>query len=309
VRSRRPAGRAPLALSAEAMNTRFELVLADARAPASLRAAGEEALEEIARVEAELSAFRRDSILTHLNAEASKRPVRVDGETFRFLARAGELAAATEGAFDLTIGALMEPLRAGRPLTAIARRRVGFRRVRLDADAQTVKFTAAGVRLDPGAIGKGHAVDRAVRLLREAGVARALLHGGTSSVYGLGAPPGARAWRVAVQDPMDPDGRLAEVALRDRALGVSCLYGRVFVRGEERHGHVIDPRRGRPVDHTVLAAVVAESATDADALSTGLLVLGRAGLPLLARRFPGAGFLVVERGDVVTAGAGFRLLR
>jgi thiamine biosynthesis lipoprotein len=305
--ARVPRKPAPLTLSTEAMNTRFELVLADARAPASLRAAGEAALDEIVRVEADLSAFRRDSILTQLNVEAATRPVRVDGETFRFLVRAGELARITGGAFDLTIGALMEPLRAGRALTAAARARVGFRRVRLDAEGQTVRFTARGVRLDPGAIGKGYAVDRAVGLLREAGIGRALLHGGTSSVYGLGAPPGARAWQVAVQDPMQPEGRIARVALRDRALGVSCIYGRTFVRGQERHGHVIDPRSGRPVDHTLLAAVVTDLAADADALSTALLVLGRAGLRVLARRFPAAGFLVAERGEVLTAGDGFRL--
>src|SRR6185369_11639364 len=163
------------------------------------------------------------------------------------------------------------PLRAGQPITAAARRQVGHRRVRLDDDAQTVRFTAKGVRLDPGAIGKGWAIDRAVARLREAGIARALLHGGTSSVYGLGAPPRARAWTVAVQDPLRPEGRLARVALRDRALGVSCIYGRTFLRGERRQGHVIDPRDGRPVDHTLLAAVICDSATDADALSTALL--------------------------------------
>jgi thiamine biosynthesis lipoprotein len=184
---------------------------------------------------------------------------------------------------------------------------VGHRRVRLDAETQTVRFTAAGVRLDPGAIGKGHALDRALAVLREAGVRRALLHGGTSSVYGLGAPSRGRAWQVAVQDPMNPDGRLARVALRDRALGVSSIFGRLFVRGRERVGHVLDPRSGRPVDHTVLAAVIADSATDADALSTALLVLGRGGVRQLARRFPGAGFLVAGRGEVVTAGVGFQL--
>src|SRR5262245_48339833 len=93
------------------MRTRFELVLADDRDPVSLRAAGEEALEEIARVEAELSAFRRDSLLARVNAEAAVRPVLVDPELFALLERMGALAARLDGAFDPTIGALLAVLR------------------------------------------------------------------------------------------------------------------------------------------------------------------------------------------------------
>ena len=296
-----------LRLSTEAMNTRFELVLADARPAASLRAAGEEALDEIARVEAELSPFRRDSIVAQLHAEAALHPVQIDGVLFRFFERAAHLGQATAGAFDLTIGALTEALRAGRAPAADDLALVGFdRQVRLDAGARTVGFASAGVRLDPGAIGKGYAVERATRLLREAGVGRALFHGGTSSVYGLGAPPDAEAWTVAVGNPLQPEAPLARVALRDRALGVSSVLGRTFLRGAEPEGHVLDPRSGRAVSHTVLAAVLADSPTDADALSTALLVLGREGMAALEERFPGAGFLVAERdGDVVVGGRGF----
>jgi FAD:protein FMN transferase len=103
------------------------------------------------------------------------------------------------------------------------------------------------------------------------------------------------------------------VTLCDRALGVSSLLGRTFRQGEERHGHVIDPRSGAAVDHTLLAAVTCESPTEADALSTALLVRGRSGLTALAARFPGAGFLVAVRGptgvEVQAAGHGFEDVR
>ncbi len=252
------------------MRTRFEIVLADDRDPASLRAAGEEALAEIARVEQELSAFRPDSFLARVNAEAAEHPVLVDGVTFAFLARAGELAAAVDGAFDPTVGALTALLRRGASEAELAEAPVGFAKyVRLDAEARTVAFTTRGVRLDPGAIGKGWALDRAVEVLREAGVKHALLHGGTSSVVAMGE------WPVAVQHPTDPDRRLARVKLRDQALGVSAIHGRAFRRGEERVGHVVDPRTGASVAHTLQAAVITDSATEADALSTAMLVLGR----------------------------------
>src|SRR5262245_30685369 len=89
------------------MRTRFEIVLADDRDPAALRAAGEEALDEIERVERELSAFRPDSILARINAEAAERPVLLDGVTFGFLERCRRLVEATGGAFDPTVGALL----------------------------------------------------------------------------------------------------------------------------------------------------------------------------------------------------------
>jgi thiamine biosynthesis lipoprotein len=240
--------------------------------------------------------------------------VAVDGVVFRFLERARALAVLTEGAFDPTVGALLARLRRPEPASdeelAAACELVGFARlVELDAAAGTVRFRRPGVRLDPGAIGKGWALDRAAELLREAGVRAALLHGGTSSVYALGAPPGEDGWAVAVQDPLVPEGRLARIVLRDRALGVSAIHGRVFRRGDERVGHVLDPRSGRAVDHTLLAAVALPSATDADAVSTALLVLGEAGVARMADRVPDAAMLVGVRGRrgvrQVVRGTGF----
>lgn len=291
------------------MRTRFEVVLADQRDPAGLRAAGEEALDEIARVEQELSAFRPDSILARINAEAAERPVLLDGVTFGFLERCARLVDATDGAFDPTVGALLALLRRAAPATnqewAAARERVGFRAgVRLDGEAGTVRFARAGVRLDPGAIGKGWALERAAEILRDAGIEAALLHGGTSTVYALGAPPGEAGWRVAVQDPLVPEGRLGEVLLRDRALGVSAIYGRAYARGAERVGHVLDPRTGQAVAHTVLAAAVTVSPTDADATATALLVLGAGALGRMGELFPDASFLVAT-----AAGEGLRLER
>ncbi len=301
-------------LAVQAMRTRFEIVVCGARDPAWLHGAAEAAAAEIEGAESDLSIFRAGSALAQINAEAADAPCAVDGVMFEFLERAGQLARALGGAFDPTVGALLAALRrpGGARPGEISRAMsvVGWaRRVRLDPRALTVRFTHAGVSLDPGAIGKGWALDRAVSVLRELGVASALLHGGTSSVYGLGAPAGAAGWRVAVQDPDAPSGRLAEVVLCDQALGVSAIHGRVLVRDGQPEGHVLDPRTGLAVHHTSLAAVVAPSATDADAVSTALLVLGRAGLPAVAAKFPDLGLLTATASPrglrVDRRGAGF----
>jgi thiamine biosynthesis lipoprotein len=147
--------------------------------------------------------------------------------------------------------------------------------------------------IDLGAIGKGHAVDCAAETLREAGVTSALLHGGTSTVYGLGAPPGADGWKIAIAPAPDQPPRQMAVVLRDHALSVSAVWGRCFDAGGKRFGHVIDPRTGWPVNNAVQAAVVLPSATETDALSTALLVLGLEGHEAISRLRPDMRTLVV----------------
>jgi thiamine biosynthesis lipoprotein len=145
--------------------------------------------------------------------------------------------------------------------------------------------------LDLGAIGKGYAIERAADLLREAGVTSALLHGGTSTIYAIGHPPGAEAWKVAIenpraQEPGSPPAILAAVPLRDEALSVSAPCGKSFQEGGKTFGHVINPHNGEPANAALLAAVILPSATETDALSTALLTLSRAGHETIAKLRP-----------------------
>lgn len=268
-------------LARRAMACRFELVLEGAD-PARLRAAGEEALREIERIEDRLSFYRPASELSRLNARAADAPVRVSAPLFGLLRTARTLHAETGGAFDPTVGPLMRawgftrgPGRLPDPAALDAARRcTGMAHVELDEDARTVRFTRPGVQLDLGGIGKGFAVDEAVAVLRESGVRNALLHGGTSTVAALGAPPEADAWAVAVAAPGDGEAPLAVVRLRDAVLSVSAPHGKAFEAEGRVYGHVLDPRRGAPSEGAALAATVTGTATEGDALSTALLVLG-----------------------------------
>jgi thiamine biosynthesis lipoprotein len=291
------------------MATRFELLLYGDDAT-YLRAAGEEALDEIERLEEQLSFYRASSEISDLNARAAREPVPVDPRLFRLLQRAKALSEATEGAFDVTVGPLMRCWGfiggTGRlpdpDELAAARAVVGMRRVELDEDACTVRFLAAGVTLDLGGIGKGHALERAACLLTEAGITSALLHGGTSTVVAIGAPPGEAHWSVAFQHPRDPDQQVAVVTLRDEALSVSAAHGKAFEADGRLLGHVIDPRTGQPVAGAQLAAVAMTSATDSDALSTALLTLGETWLSRFRERWPEARAWVV--GECVPTASG-----
>lgn len=269
-----------ITLARHAMNTRFELVLHGAD-PAPLRAAGEAALSEIERIENQLSLFRPTSEIARVNALAAQAPVRVSPEVFGLLAHAQRLTAETGGTFDITLAPLLRcwgllgrndgrrPTEA--ELTA-ARAVCGMALVELDPGNFTASFKTAGVMLDLGAIGKGYGVEQAVEILREAGVQSALLHGGTSTIAAIGAPPEAPAWTVAIELPSRPTP--VTIQLRDESLSVSAVSGKSFVADGRTLGHIIDPRTGRPAAGAQVAAVVLPSPTETDALSTALLVSG-----------------------------------
>jgi thiamine biosynthesis lipoprotein len=302
-------GRRPplLPLACLAMRTRFELVIADAGDDARARAAGESAFAEVAEAERLLSAYRDDAELFRVNARAASGAVPVDARLFALLRRAMELCEATDGSFDLTLGALLAVwnhagMAAGGEQAVPAASRIGEalancgmrRLLQLDHGAGSVRFAATGLRLDAGAIGKGYALEQAGMVLREQGIASALMHGGTSTVLALGGDAAGQPWKVAIRDPADAQGVIATAALTGTSLSVSGVHGRSFIAGGRRYGHVIDPRTGWPVQGNLLAAVIDESATVSDAWSTALLVLGREGFAMLRAHHPAAECLLVR---------------
>lgn len=319
-----PSDLAPVRLACHAMATRFEIVLYGDN-PVALRAAGEEAIEEINRLEAQLSLYRPSSEIAHVNARAGREPVRVTPGVLALLDRAQKLTAESFGAFDITIAPLVRcwgfmggtgKIPAADEL-AQAHSKVGVHLVHLDSQNFTVRFAAEGVMLDLGAIGKGYAIDCASQILREAGVNSALLHSGTSTVSAIGTPPGEGSWKLAIENPANrtlrsvrtsthaaPAGSspenikpIATICLKDESLSVSAVWGKSFQADGQTLGHVLDPRTGAPVTGAVLAAVVLPSATETDALSTALLTLGREGHDSLAKLRPGMRTLLVSESD------------
>lgn len=301
-----------------AMRTRFEIVIADDGDPAALRAAGEEALDEITAAETLLSAFQDGAELRQLNLAAGTVAVSISPLMHRFLRQCCALVEATNGAFDPAIGALLDCWRIQgdgddhpEPTPdAIAAALVATdlrRQLQLDPHERVVHFAHTTTRLDPGAVGKGWALDRAEARLRDVGIRNALIHGGTSTANAIGDGPGHDGWTIAIRDPRTSDAVLAHARLNNTSLSVSGQHGRSVVAGGQRVGHILDPRSGRPVEHTLLAAVIHPSALISDALSTALLVLGHPGITTLAERFPGTQFLLLaSNGTKHTHGEAFR---
>lgn len=286
-----------------AMATYFEIALWG-RDRLYLETVAEEAEAEVANAEQMLSRYRESSDLYELNARAANEPVYTDPRLFRLLLHALRLTVLTKGAFDITVAPLVNAWgfagasghAADESELAAAMQLIGPGMVLLDSESYGVRFARAGVQLDLGAIGKGYAVDRVRELAREREVPGCLVHGGTSTVGAVGSAPDGAPWRVQIGLPPGCAAQLPVVHLSDDALSVSAPHGKGFHAEGRFHGHVLDPRTGRPTAGALLAAVVSPLAEEADAFSTALLVGGEELLPTLQSQ-PGTGALLVLPAD------------
>lgn len=261
-----------LVLRCEAMGTTFELVLvAGGREHGRLQAIGEAVFDCIREVESRWSLFLPDSRLAQLNRTGHLRALALDADDLELFRVAALVKRESGGAFDPNVASAMDAAGhfASRGLAACLGSQDDSDPEStwvLDESGSTVRFTGSGPALDLGGIAKGHALDLAARELREYGVEDALLHGGTSSVIALGAPPGQEAWTVEVNG--------SAVLLRDQALAVSDASS----QSVENDSHILIPgtspnttcAQGQSAPTQNSAAVRCDSAALADAWATAL---------------------------------------
>ena len=282
------------------MGTTFTLyIYADSERQAN--ADSQLVFDEIDRLEELLSNYRETSELSRINREAAKGPVTTDPETFSFLADSLQWSERSDGAFDITVGKLMKAWgffdKRGRipdeaDLSQL-RSETGWRKIQLEPQTRTVRFTSAGVELDPGGIGKGFAVDKAVAILRAEHVAAAMLSAGGSTIYALGAPPGTNGWKVVVPEPGRAGAALSTITLRDTSLSSASCAEKHFILQGHLYCHIMDPRTLRPVEGMLQVTIVDPSATASDALSNVLFVKPPRESIRFLRSLPGdAAFLV-----------------
>jgi FAD:protein FMN transferase len=267
----------------------------------TVAAAAEAALDEVARLDALLSDYREDSELSLLNRLGDRGRMSVSADLAAFLREAIDWARLSDGTFDPTVGALIAAwdLRgAGRipspPELERALAATGYQHLHL-GEGPTAWFDVPGVILDPGAIGKGYALDLAARVLEAHGVHAALLELG-GQYLALDPPPGKQDWRVAVADPGDRERPVLLLRLRRQSIATSGQSERGVRVGSRRLGHILDPRRGVPVDWPGQVTVLAAQATAADVLSTVALVRGPGVLSTDDALPPGVGLAVMDSG-------------
>lgn len=262
------------------MGVPFRIVLY-ATDEAKAKAASDAAFKRISDLNAVLSDYDYDSELSRLSrTSGSGQKVPVSEDLWHVLDRAQYFSEQSRGAFDVTVGPAVNLWRKARrekkfpdeTRLAAARKSVGYQYVKLNADGHTVELAQPNMRLDLGGIAKGYAVSEAMKVLKEHGIAQALVSGGGDLAVS-DPPPGKKAWTVELP-ALDESGPSEFLYLKNKAMATSGdLFQFVELDGK-RYSHIVDPRTGIGlVDHSRVV-VVAQDGTTADALSTALSVLG-----------------------------------
>jgi len=267
------------------MGTTWQLSLGqplDARARDALRRALQRRLDSLTCV---LSTYAAESELSRFNRAPAARWQALSATLGAALETSFAVARASEGAFDITLGPLVDlwgfgrrpaaPHLPGAAALRVARSRVGRAHLEFRALPRAWRKDRDGVEVDLSAIGEGIALDQLARILARHGVRHYLLELG-GELRAAGRKANGEPWRVGVESPGVAGPTVARVIeLDERAISSSGTY-RTRLEGDgQAWSHIIDPRHGRPIAHAVLAvSVVHASAALADAWATALLVLG-----------------------------------
>ena len=264
-----------------------------------------------------------------INQNAGIRPVKAPEELLDVLERARYYAELSAGAFDPTVGPLVRLWGIGGESPRLpsaagiqgALALVDWRDLLIDREAGTAFLRRRGQALDLGAIAKGYAADRAAAVIREKtglpgvfrlpGKRRAIIDLG-GNIFALGERRGRKNWRIGIQDPLRERGvYLGVLELKDKSVVTSGVYERAFEEGGRRYHHILSTRDGYPVWNGLLSVtIIADSSTDADALSTAAFALGLERGLALVESLPDteAIFVREDRAVIISSGALFKLL-
>ena len=254
------------------------------------RAAIAAAFEAIDRVDELMNDYDPNSMLSGVNRDAFDRPVVVDEQIMTVLAAAKQYSVLSEGAFDVTIGPVVQLWRKAKAdgtapaaeQLAAAKAAVGFESLLLDTGAKTVRFGRPGMALDVGGIAKGYAIDKAVEALQAGGLSGGMVDiGGDLRCFGVAAQ-NSRHWLIGLQDPRQPEDIVLVLNADDRAVATSGDYQRFVVIDGQKHSHIKDPKTADSADTLSSVTIIASTGMAADALATAVTVLGsEKGLPLI----------------------------
>ena len=257
--------------SHQAMATIFEIFVIHTDAKYASQAAWA-TFDELDRLEAELSRFIENSDISRINNLTTNQPLQIGPSAFECLQLSSLIYNETNGAFDVTIGALLDcwlnkdkTIRCpSEEVLNLARKQTGTDLLKLDEASHTVQLQASPLQINLGGIGKGYAVDQMAFSLDDWDIDTALIHSGFSSVLAIGAPPDTKGWPLTLSNPPNRKQTLAYLYLQHEAVSGSGL---------QKGPSIIDPRTARPVEGKIAAWACAPDAATADALSTAFMVM------------------------------------
>lgn len=264
------------------------------------------AIAEVKRVENQISDWIPTTPISRVNKNAGVQPVRVDDEVFQLVQRAIKISELTSGAFDISYASMDKiwkfdgSMKAMPTPEAIAKsvERIGYKKIILNEKDQTIFLKEVGMKLGLGGIGQGYIADKVKALLVSKGCTSGIVNV-SGDINAWGKQPDGTPWSVGIVNPMNKNKVFATFPLEDSSVETSGSYEKFVTFNGIRYSHIIDPRTGYPATGVVSVSVFAKQTEIADALATGIFVLGvDVGLDLV-NQLKGIGCIIVDDRGVV----------
>jgi Membrane-associated lipoprotein involved in thiamine biosynthesis len=244
----------------------------------------DETFKEVERI-GKIFGYSKDSEVEKINSFSGVKPVVVSSEVFNLIKKSIEISENTDGAFDITVGILSDIWgfkKFSQEKNFVVPKKeeiekalslVGYKNIKLDEKKQSVFLTKRGMEIDLGGIAKGYSIMRTKEILEKNNFRNFLINFG-GDIYVKGKNKDGKPWKVAVQHPRNKNEFLTILNLTDISIVTSGDYERYFVVDGARYHHIFDPKTGYPKNGIVSVTILHSDSTIADALSTGIFVLG-----------------------------------
>ncbi len=279
------------------MSTRVEFSIVTQKQLVANKAI-DEAIAEIKRIVSVMSEWEPDSLISRVNQNAHKRPVVITNELYQLLLAAQDISASTQGKFDITFasaGQLWDFRKGIIPSKKAIEQAIApidYRHLKLDAKGPTAYIDHPETKVGLGGIAKGYAVDRAADIIRQHGFSEFSVNAG-GDLYVEGQHKNS-LWRIGIQNPRASDKLIALLPIANAAVATSGDYERFFIKDGVRYSHILDPDTGHPARKCQSVTVLAPKTFMADALATGVFVLGPDQGIKLINNLPGTEAVVID---------------
>lgn len=266
----------------------------------------DDAVAQVAQLEALISSWRSDSETSIINRYAGQRPVKVSLELYQLIGRCKRISKLSNGYFDISFAGLNGLWSFSGDQVTIPDQReidgklalVNYQNIEMNPDDTTVFLTQKGMRIGFGAIGKGLAANKAKKVMQDQGIQSGVVNAG-GDLIAWGTKPDGSSWNVGIQDPDNKNGVLMWIPAINQAIVTSGNYEKYIDLNGKRYCHIIDPKTGWPVLNMRSVTVICADAELADALSTTTFVLGaEAGMDMI-NQIAGVEAIIVDENDEI----------
>ena len=239
------------------------------------------AVAEVKRVEYLISDWIPTTQISQVNKNAGIKPVKVDKEVFDLVSRAIKVSQITSGAFDISYASMDRIWKFDGSMKAMPTEeaikksvsKIGYKNIILDPKEQTIFLKNEGMKLGLGGIGQGYIADKVKELLFSKGCVSGIVNV-SGDINAWGKQPDGKPWTVGIVNPLNKNKIFATFPLENSAVETSGSYEKFVIFNGIRYAHIIDPRTGYPAQGVVSVSVFAKQTEIADALATGIFVLG-----------------------------------